>query len=173
MYYTNFDKLFNSLFDENNTATWKNYSTTFVPSKFAVDIIDDKAQIALSVLGHNPKNIEINCYEDKIEVKAKKDEEKSVFNQLVGNINETITLGKDLDGRSAKAEKRAVEAQKNKKQKAEKEAKLEVLKRSKYSLLKNEKDLTEPQKIKLEDIKETFPNLFYFQCPLNNHLFCN
>ncbi len=41
----------------------------------------------------------------------------------------------------------------------EKEAKLEVLKRSKYSLLKNEKDLTEPQKIKLEDIKETFPNL--------------
>ncbi len=104
MYYTNFDKLFNSLFDENNTATWKNYSTTFVPSKFAVDIIDDKAQIALSVLGHNPKNIEINCYEDKIEVKAKKDEEKSVFNQLVGNINETITLGKDLDGRSAKAE---------------------------------------------------------------------
>jgi transposase len=53
-----------------------------------------------------------------------------------------------------RAEKRAVEAQKNKKQKAEKEAKLEVLKRSKYSLLKNEEDLTEPQKIKLEAIKE-------------------
>ena len=103
MYYTNFDKLFNSLFDD-NTTTWKNYSTTFVPSKFAVDVIDDKAQIALSVLGHDPKNIEINCYEDKIEVKAKKGEEESVFNQLVGNINETITLGKDLDGRSAKAE---------------------------------------------------------------------
>ncbi|MFM6519642.1 MAG: transposase, partial [Microcystis panniformis] len=50
-------------------------------------------------------------------------------------------------------------AQKNKKQKAEKEAKLEVLKRSKYSLLKNEKDLTETQKIKLEAIKENFPNL--------------
>ena len=36
---------------------------------------------------------------------------------------------------------------------------LEVLKRSKYSLLKNEKDLTETQKIKLEAIKENFPNL--------------
>ena len=58
-----------------------------------------------------------------------------------------------------RAEKRAVEAQKNKKQKAEKEAKLEVLKRSKYSLLKNEEDLTEPQKIKLEAIKENFSNL--------------
>jgi len=43
--------------------------------------------------------------------------------------------------------------------KQKKEAKLEVLKPSKYSLLKNEEDLTEPQKIKLEAIKEKFPNL--------------
>jgi transposase len=67
-------------------------------------------------------------------------------------------INQELD-EQRRAEKRAVEAQKNKKQKAEKEAKLEVLKRSKYSLLKNEKYLTEPQKIKLEAIKETFPNL--------------
>ena len=67
-------------------------------------------------------------------------------------------INQELD-EQRKAEKRAVEAQKNKKQKAEKEAKLEVLKRSKYSLLKNEKDLTETQKIKLEAIKENFPNL--------------
>ena len=40
-----------------------------------------------------------------------------------------------------------------------KEAKLEVLQRSKYSLLKNEEDLTETQKIKLEAIKETLTNL--------------
>ncbi|BAG04292.1 transposase [Microcystis aeruginosa NIES-843] len=62
-------------------------------------------------------------------------------------------INQELD-EQRRAEKRAVEAQKNKKQKAEKEAKLEVLKRSKYSLLKNEEDLTEPQKIKLEAIKE-------------------
>ena len=67
-------------------------------------------------------------------------------------------INQELD-EQRRAEKRAVEAQKNKKQKAEKEAKLEVLKRSKYSLLKNEKDLTETQKIKLEAIKETCPNL--------------
>ncbi|BAG05045.1 ISL3-like element ISMae36 family transposase [Microcystis aeruginosa] len=67
-------------------------------------------------------------------------------------------INQELD-EQRRAEKRAVEAQKNKKQKAEKEAKLEVLKRSKYSLLKNEEDLTEPQKIKLEAIKEKFPNL--------------
>ncbi|BAG02042.1 ISL3-like element ISMae36 family transposase [Microcystis aeruginosa] len=67
-------------------------------------------------------------------------------------------INQELD-EQRRAEKRAVEAQKNKKQKAEKEAKLEVLKRSQYSLLKNEEDLTEPQKIKLEAIKEKFPNL--------------
>jgi transposase len=48
-------------------------------------------------------------------------------------------INQELD-EQRRAEKRAVEAQKNKKQKAEKEAKLEVLKRSKYSLLKNEED---------------------------------
>ena len=67
-------------------------------------------------------------------------------------------INQELD-EQRRAEKRAVEAQKNKKQKGEKEAKLEVLKRSKYSLLKNEEDLTEPQKLKLEAIKENFPNL--------------
>ncbi|MFM2027776.1 MAG: hypothetical protein RLZZ339_2493, partial [Cyanobacteriota bacterium] len=48
-------------------------------------------------------------------------------------------INQELD-EQRRAEKRAVEAQKNKKQKAKKEAKLEVLKRSKYSLLKNEED---------------------------------
>ena len=54
----------------------------------------------------------------------------------------------------SKNKKATAEAQKNKKQKGEKEAKLEVLKRSKYSLLKNEEDLTEPQKIKLVGLKQ-------------------
>lgn len=105
MYYTNFEKALDSLF-QIDSPIWKNNSTTFVPSKFAVDIIDDKAQIALAVLGHDPKNIEINCYEDKIEVVAKKEikDEKSAVGQLIGNIKETISLGKDLDGRNAKAE---------------------------------------------------------------------
>ena len=105
MYYTNFDKVFDSLF-ESTSPIWKNHSTTFVPSKFAVEVKDDKAFIALSVLGHDPKNVEINCYEDKIEVVAKKEnkEEKTAVDQLIGNIDETITLGKDLDGRNAKAE---------------------------------------------------------------------
>jgi len=105
MHYTNFDKVLESIF-ESNSPVWENKSTTFVPHKFAVEIKDDKAFIALSVLGHDPKNIEVNCYEDKIEVTAKKEtkDEKTAIDQLIGNIKEVITLGKDLDGRNAKAE---------------------------------------------------------------------
>lgn len=101
MYIIDYDKLFEDFFGETKTKT-----TTYVPSKFAVDIKDDTATMALSVLGHDPKNIEINCYEDKIEIKAKKSQEdkENPFNQLVSDIEERITIGKNYDGRQAKAE---------------------------------------------------------------------
>jgi len=42
----------------------------------------------------------------RLKSKQKKEskEEKTPFDELVANIDERITLGKDLDGRSAKAE---------------------------------------------------------------------
>jgi HSP20 family protein len=96
-----FDKLIEELFCVERPKT-----TTYVPSKFAVDIKEDTATMALSVLGHDPKNIEINCYEDKIEIKAKKGNEdiENPFNQLISDIEERITIGKNYDGRQAKAE---------------------------------------------------------------------
>ena len=61
--------------------------------------------MALSVIGHDPKNIEINCFVDKIEVKCKKQSDtESPYDQLTSNIDETITLGEDLDGTKSKAE---------------------------------------------------------------------
>lgn len=90
------------------SPTYSNNSTTFVPSKFAVDVKDDIAHIALSVIGHNPENVEINCFEDKIEVKAKKGDkvkdDSNPANQLTSNIDETIKLAKTFDGRKASAE---------------------------------------------------------------------
>ena len=99
MYTINYSKLFEEFFDEPKT-------TTYVPNKFAVDIKDESATIALSVLGHNPDDIEINCFEDKIEIKAKKTHEdiEHPFNQLVSDIEERIQIGKNFDGRNAKAE---------------------------------------------------------------------
>jgi HSP20 family protein len=99
MYTINYSKLFEEFFDEPKT-------TTYVPNKFAVDIKDESATIALSVLGHNPDDIEINCFEDKIEIKAKKigEDKEHPFNQLVSDIEERIQIGKNFDGRNAKAE---------------------------------------------------------------------
>jgi len=99
MYMIDYSKLFEEFFNEPKT-------TTYVPNKFALDIKDEVASIALSVLGHNPEDIEINCFEDKIEIKAKKTQEdkESPFNQLVSDIEERIQVGKNFDGKKAKAE---------------------------------------------------------------------
>jgi HSP20 family molecular chaperone IbpA len=103
MYLIDYRKLFEDFY-EDTTPTWKT-STSYSPSKFAVEIKDDTAVMALSVIGHDPKDIEINCFVDKIEVKAKKEtKDDSPFDQLTANINETITLGKDLDGTKSTAE---------------------------------------------------------------------
>ena len=103
MYLIDYRKLFEDFY-EDTTPTWKT-STSYSPSKFAVEIKDDTAVMALSVIGHDPKDIEINCFVDKIEVKAKKETDSdSPFDQLTANINETITLGKDLDGTKSTAE---------------------------------------------------------------------
>ena len=102
------DTFIDALYGYGNTnSVWEQSTktTTYVPSKFSVDIKEDSATMALSVLGHDPSNIEINCYEDKIEIKAKKNQEdNSTFNKLTSDIEERITIGKNYDGRQSKAE---------------------------------------------------------------------
>jgi HSP20 family protein len=100
MYIIDYGKLFDEFF------TQPKERTTYVQNKFAVDIKDETASIALSVLGHDPKDIEINCFEDKIEIKAKKTQEdkENPFNQLISEIEERVQVGKNFDGRKAKAE---------------------------------------------------------------------
>lgn len=102
MYIIDYDKLFGEFFPIEQPKI----RTPYVPSKFAVDIKDESATIALSVLGHNPDDIEINCFEDKIEIKAKKNQEdkEHPFNQLISDIEERVTVGKNFDGRNSKAE---------------------------------------------------------------------
>ena len=102
MYMIDYSKLFDEFFPTEQPKQ----RTTYVQNKFAVDIKDEAATLALSVLGHDPKDIEINCFEDKIEIKAKKTQEdkENPFNQLISDIEERIQVGKNFDGRKAKAE---------------------------------------------------------------------
>jgi HSP20 family molecular chaperone IbpA len=106
MYIIDYDKLFNNLFNEplpkwNSTRTSTNYST----NKCAVELKDDKLELAFSVIGHDPKNVEVQLTADKIFIKAKKDSnDESVIGQFLTNIEEEIKITEDFDGLSAKAE---------------------------------------------------------------------
>ena len=99
-----FEKLFDAFF---NTPNYYSNSThrVYTPSRMTVDLQDDKLELAFSVVGHEPKNVEVNLTEDKVHIRAKKDtEDKSVTGQFVSDIEETISLTKEYDGTTAKAE---------------------------------------------------------------------
>ena len=109
MIYNDFDKLFDDLFNKTviNTGTVirDRSSLAYTPGRCSVDLKVDTLEIAFSVIGHDPKNVEVNLTEDQIHIKAVKDrEDNSVVGKLVKDINETITLMKDYDGLSAVAE---------------------------------------------------------------------
>ncbi len=100
MYIIDYDKLFENFFETPTTRT----NGTYTNSKLTVEVKDETAEVALSVLGHSKDDIEIHSYEDRIEIKAKKDKEnKSVVGQLISDINETIKVGSDFDGTKAEA----------------------------------------------------------------------
>jgi len=106
MYIIDYDKLFNNFFNEplpkwNSGSSTASYST----NKCAVELKDDKLELAFSVIGHDPKNVEVQLTADKIYIKAKKNvEDKSVIGQFLTNIEEEIKITEDFDGLSAKAE---------------------------------------------------------------------
>jgi HSP20 family protein len=100
MYIIDYDKLFENFFETPTTRT----KGTYANSKLTVEVKDETAEVALSVLGHSKDDIEIHSYEDRIEIKAKKDKEnKSVVGQLISDISETIKVGSDFDGTKAEA----------------------------------------------------------------------
>lgn len=101
---TTFDALFDDFFF--NSLYTKNKNTySLPPSRCAVNLEDDKLELAFSVLGHDPKNVEVNLTTDKIHIRAKRDQEdKSAKCKLINDIDETLHLAKDFDGMTAKAE---------------------------------------------------------------------
>ncbi len=62
MFYSEIDRIANRIL---NNPLWEQMTetTTYVPSKFAVEVTEEKAVMALAVLGHDVNDIEINCYE--------------------------------------------------------------------------------------------------------------
>lgn len=103
MYYNDFDKIFNDFF---STPIIKDRSNlVYSPGRCSVELKDDLLELAFSVAGHEPKDVEVNLTEDQIHIKATKNrEDNSVIGKLVKDINETITLTNEYNGLSAIAE---------------------------------------------------------------------
>ena len=101
MYTSNLDNLIDKLFDNNLPSQWSTatYKTTF--SDYDVKQLEDgKQQLTFRVLGNNNKNIKLEVTEEKISIKAKKEEGTS---HLVQDIDATVSVGKDYDGTKTEA----------------------------------------------------------------------
>lgn len=99
MFFTEIDELVKKLQNQRLKSLEENST-----HKCYVDVVDDKTVIAVSVLGHDPKNVEVNYYDDKLEIKAKKDGEDTIYNILQSDIDHSILVSNKLNIKTAQAE---------------------------------------------------------------------
>lgn len=98
------DWLFDEHFSVNNSHLNKVENYRFLSNRIVSTIENDKLEVAISVVGHDPKNVNVELTEDRIFVKAKLDkEDKSVTAHLISDFDEVLKLSKDFNGLSAKA----------------------------------------------------------------------
>jgi|TARA_B100000902_G_C26599770_1_gene569905 HSP20 family protein len=94
MIYT-IDNLFDDVFDKG----FKPLQINHQQGNYSITTEDGKQKLLINVVGHNPKDVELNVTEDLITVKS----ETEKVNAVVGNVNLKFTIGKDYDGTSAEA----------------------------------------------------------------------
>lgn len=103
MYTANIKNLLD-LFETELPANWTTTTTTTTnPLSLDYDVKqleDGKQQLVLSVVGHDVKNIKLDVTEDKVTIKAKKEEGSY---SLVADIDATFKVGKDYDGTKTEA----------------------------------------------------------------------
>jgi HSP20 family protein len=91
-----FDRLFDEVFDSKFQPMQINHQQ----GNYSINTTKDgKQSIVISVVGHNPKDVNVNVTEDLITVNA----ETENVNAVVGNINLKFKVGKDYDGTTAEA----------------------------------------------------------------------
>src|SRR6056300_239289 len=91
-----FDKIFDEIIDSN----FKPMQVNHEQGNYSINTTKDgKQNIVVSVVGHNPKDVDVDVTEDLITVKA----ETENVNAVVGNVNLRFKVGKDYDGTTAEA----------------------------------------------------------------------
>ena len=98
--YTTLDEVFDSFF---NNAVFTPPTVKYQNSRLSIDVTEEEAVIALSVLGHSKDDITIELEEDAIFVKSIKRELSKVENELIQTINDRISVGDKFDGEKTSA----------------------------------------------------------------------
>lgn len=94
-YKANLDDLFldwDNLFSHAKHNIFSDYTTK--------ELEDGKIELSVNVLGHDPKQINLEATDDRIIIKSTKPEGAS---NLIKNIDFSFKLGKDYDGRKSEA----------------------------------------------------------------------
>ena len=94
MIYT-IDNLFDDVFDRG----FKPLQINHQQGNYSITTEDGKQKLLINVVGHNPKDVELDVTDDLITIKA----ETENVNAVVGNVNLRFKVGKDYDGTSAEA----------------------------------------------------------------------
>lgn len=100
--YTTLDEVFQSFF---NDAIFPPVTPTtkYQNSRLSIDVTEEEAVIALSVLGHSKDDITIELEEDAIFVKSIEKELSKVEKELISTINDRIAVGDTFDGEKTSA----------------------------------------------------------------------
>ena len=100
--YTTLDEVFQSFF---NDAIFPPVTPTvkYQNSRLSIDVTEEEAVIALSVLGHSKDDITIELEEDAIFVKSVERELSKVEKELISTINDRIAVGDKFDGEKTSA----------------------------------------------------------------------
>ena len=98
--YTTLDEVFNSFF---NDSVFTPPVVKYQNSRLSIDVTEEEAVIALSVLGHSKDDITIELEEDAIFVKSVEKELSKVEKELIHPINDRIAVGDKFDGEKTSA----------------------------------------------------------------------
>ena len=96
MHYT-FNTLFDEILNDKPTLFRDVYHNR---GNYSINTTEDgRQELMVNVVGHNPKDVDVNVSENEIHIQAKAEK----VNSIIGDVNLKFTVGKHYDGTTAQA----------------------------------------------------------------------
>jgi HSP20 family molecular chaperone IbpA len=96
MHYT-FNTLFDEILNDKPTLFRDVYHNR---GNYSINTTEDgRQELMVNVVGHNPKDVDVNVSENEIHIQAKAEK----VNSVIGDVNLKFTVGKHYDGTTSQA----------------------------------------------------------------------